>query len=184
MLNTVGSFVSASWREIPVRRFAYGMLGLTLGWVPVLMWLPVRTIVDNALFLESYLQLMALAAAEYMAVTFCVTILRVINSKSPHQGQPTSLASVFGDGSRPWNWRHFTFVVAGSAISPLCLMGFYSSEFHGWLHDIDFLTFPVGHIMSGLAAISGAMPRTPAIRCARPRSQRAPAAVRIATISL
>jgi len=126
------------WRPLALIRrlidFRYGIAFIVIlaGWtVATALWGPVA-IVANAMKLETYLQLTAVVALNFVAVVFSVSLLRVLFERYPKEhGTAGWLRKLFGNGDVPWLATQYFAVILVGLPTPLVLSTTYGSEFSG-----------------------------------------------------
>lgn len=136
--------VAMAFHQIVNRRFGWTTFWLLVLWVPACTLLPLQSILDNALLLDSYMQLLLVTQLNTMALVFGVAVMRVMNTRFEPVGFLKWFQQVFGDGYSRWTYRQFALVVVAACVTPATLVIGYSSEFYG---------VPIEEVTNGAVAI-------------------------------
>lgn len=106
------------------RRYGISMLATLMAWT-ILGFVPaLESILLNGMLIDAYRQLCFLTVINVIAMFFCVSINRLLNSRIPGGW----LKSLLGDGSQPWNTTQFTLTLIASCVTPTMLAVGFASE--------------------------------------------------------
>ncbi|MFM8174058.1 MAG: hypothetical protein ACKN81_10995, partial [Pirellulaceae bacterium] len=89
-------------RVLMEQRFGLLFLGLLTCWVPIVRVFPARALLDNALLLESYPQLMLVSFLNAVAIVCSVAILRLLQDRRPSEVRLPCIDYWIGSGKSPW----------------------------------------------------------------------------------
>lgn len=137
-------------QHIVQRRFGWATFWLLVLWIPLCQLIPIDAIVGNAFLLENYGQLLLLTTLNVVALVFCVSLLRVMNSRFATTGYLQRVGSLIGNGDSPWGKRQFLIVIVSALLSPTILAWRYSSEF-------DLSVVGNSHLLGASVAIVSGM---------------------------
>ncbi len=128
-----GDPLESGWLTNTVRkRYGWMMLFFLLTWTGVGFVAPLKTLITNALLLDTYVQLAMLTGVNFVAVIFCLGIVRLLNHRFPSQG----VLDLAGNGTLPWSKSMKIATCLMAAVTPLVLVWKFNSEFaySGGLH--------------------------------------------------
>lgn len=118
-----------SLRNIVLLRYGLAFLALVGLWSMALSLLAPDRVVGNGLRLETYAQLLFIAATNWMVTIFAVAVMRVLLVR--YRLAKGRLWQWIGDGNQPWSNIQFLLTTLISLITPCFVLFFYGSEFSG-----------------------------------------------------
>lgn len=113
------------WLNTVRKRYGWAMLVCLLGWTSVITLRPLEALLDNALLLDSYMQLVTLTIVNSIAVVFCLGIVRLLNQRYPTD----DLLGRLGNGSTVWTPKLFWVAGVIAVVTPLVLACTSRAEF-------------------------------------------------------
>ena len=117
------------------------MLFCLLAWPSIISLRSLEALLDNALLLDGHEQLLTLTMVNFIAVVFCIGIVRLLNRRFPTK----DLLAGFGDGASAWTPKLFFASVAIAAVTPSVL---------AWTSRREFSHGPFWHVLCSIAVIT------------------------------
>jgi hypothetical protein len=152
-----GMAMASTWfpwlRVLMEQRFGLLFLGLLTLWVPIVRILPARALLDNALLLESYPQLMLVSFLNAVAIVCSVAILRLLQDRRPPGVRLPYIDHWVGSGKSPWTDRQWLLVGSSALVTPLCLAFWFGSEFSELQTDLEKKADWISHGLRSLVAV-------------------------------
>jgi predicted acylesterase/phospholipase RssA len=140
-------------RVLMEQRFGLLFLGLLTCWVPIVRVFPARALLDNALLLESYPQLMLVSFLNAVAIVCSVAILRLLQDRRPSEVRLPCIDYWIGSGKSPWTDRQWLLVGSSALVTPLCLVTWFGSEFSELQTDLEREVDWMSHGLRSLVAV-------------------------------
>ncbi|MFM8323579.1 MAG: hypothetical protein ACKN9U_01815, partial [Pirellulaceae bacterium] len=135
------------------QRFGLLFLGLLTCWVPIVRIFPARALLDNALLLENYPQLMLVSFLNAVAIVCSVAILRLLQDRRPSEVRLPCIDYWIGSGKSPWTDRQWLLVGSSALVTPLCLVTWFGSEFSELQTDLEREVDWMSHGLRSLVAV-------------------------------
>jgi predicted acylesterase/phospholipase RssA len=140
-------------RVLMEQRFGLLFLGLLTFWVPIVRILPARALLDNALLLENYPQLLLVSSLNGVAIVCSVAILRLLQDRRPPGISLSFIDHWIGSGKSPWTDRQWLLVGSSALVTPLCLVIWFGSEFSELQTDLERKADWLSHGLRSLVAV-------------------------------
>ena len=134
-------------------RFGLGFVLVLALWPVVVAKVAPQSLAENAMLLNTYLQLGLVTALNFIASIFAVALVRLLNQRA----RPKPIGWVdrlFGDANNDWTKSPWAVAVIISLPTPLVLVAKYGSDFEGILQTGEQQISVMKHAVYSLTTMS------------------------------